>query len=240
MVTGSLDIRTIVGTSGFSYSQWRGTFYPPKLPAAQMLQFYGARFATVEINNTFYRMPKVEMLEKWPSQVPSGFTFVLKASQRITHMKRLKDVQSEVDYFFKNAATLGHHLGPVLFQLPPFLRKDVPRLADFLAILPDGVRPAVEFRHESWYDEEVFATLRDHGAALCLSDTEEGSTPLVATADWGYLRLRRCDYTDADLSTWKGRILGQSWKDAFVFFKHEDEATGPKLAADFVTLMASS
>lgn len=230
--------RTIVGTSGFSYAEWRGSFYPAKLPAAQMLQYYAERFATVEINNTFYRMPKVEMLEKWPSQVPPAFTFVLKASQRITHMKRLKDAQSEVDYFVKNASTLGDHLGPVLFQLPPFLRKDVPRLADFLAALPDAVRPAFEFRHDSWYDDAVYTTLRDHGVALCVSDTEEESTPLVATTDWGYLRLRRCDYTEADLLTWKGRILGQGWGDAFVFFKHEDEATGPKLAADFVALMA--
>jgi len=232
--------RTIVGTSGFSYSEWKGSFYPAKLPAAQMLQFYGERFPAVEINNTFYRMPKVEMLEKWPSQVPSGFTFVLKASQRITHMKRLKDAQSEVEYFFKNAATLGDHLGPVLFQLPPFLRKDVPRLAAFLTILPADVRAAFEFRHDSWYDDEVYAALRGRGAALCLSDTEEESTPLVTTADWGYLRLRRCDYTAADLSTWRGRILSQGWSDAFIFFKHEDEATGPKLAADFMTLMASS
>ena len=226
-----------VGTSGFSYKQWKGIFYPKDLPASAMLPFYAERFSTVEINNTFYRMPREAALSKWPGQVPGGFTFVLKASQRITHMKRLKDAQGEIDYFFKNASALGDRLGPVLFQLPPFLRRDLPRLTDFLAMLPAGVRPAFEFRHETWFDDGVYAALRDRGAALCFSDTDEETTPLVSTADWGYLRLRRCDYTETDLAAWKERILAQGWHEAYAFFKHEDEAAGPKLAAEFVSLV---
>lgn len=230
------NTRTIVGTSGYSYKEWKGSFYPNDLPASAMLRYYAERFPTVEINNTFYRMPSEAVLAKWPEQVPPEFTFVLKASQRITHRKRLKDAADEVSYFFKNASALGARLGPVLFQLPPFLRKDLPRLTDFLALLPGETRAAFEFRHRSWYDDGVFAALQSRGAALCVSDTDEESTPLVPTAGWGYLRLRRCDYGEPDLGAWRDRILAQGWNTAFVFFKHEDEGTGPKLAAQFIGL----
>lgn len=228
--------RTFVGTSGYSYKEWKGAFYPADLPASEMLPFYAERFATVEINNTFYRMPKPAMLEKWGLQVPPHFTFVLKASQRITHIKRLKDAADEVSYFFKTASLLGDRLGPVLFQLPPFLRKDLPRLSEFLSLLPESSPAAFEFRHQSWYDDSVYAELKARGAALCVSDTDEESSPVVPTARWGYLRLRRCDYTGADLERWRDVIFGQGWERAFVFFKHEDEGTGPKLAAQFIAV----
>lgn len=231
--------RAVVGTSGYSYKEWKGSFYPNDLPASEMLRYYALRFPTVEINNTFYRMPSRAMLAKWPAQVPPSFTFVLKASQRITHVKRLKEAESEVAYFLGNASALGDRLGPVLFQLPPFLRKDMPRLTDFLALIPKEVSAAFEFRHPSWYDDGVYAALASHGAAFCVSDTDEDSTPLVATADWGYLRLRRCDYDQRHLESWADRILAQRWTTAFVFFKHEEEGTGPKLAAQFTALVGS-
>jgi uncharacterized protein YecE (DUF72 family) len=232
--------RTFVGTSGYSYKEWKGGFYPPDLPASGMLRYYAARFSTVEINNTFYHMPTPALLEKWLPQVPPDFTFVLKASQRITHRKRLKDTADDVSYFLNTAALLGDRLGPVLFQLPPFLRKDLPRLTDFLHLLPTSVRSAFEFRHESWFDDSVYAALQARGAALCVSDTDEESSPVVPTAGWGYLRLRRCDYTGADLERWRDTIFAQGWERAFVFFKHEDEGTGPKLAAEFIAVTAGA
>ena len=228
--------RTIVGTSGYSYREWKGTFYPSNLPSSEMLRYYSERFSTVEINNTFYRMPKPAILEKWPLQVPPDFTFVLKASQRITHLKRLKDVGDDVSYFLDTASILGDRLGPVLFQLPPFLRKDLPRLTDFLDAVPKTSRIAFEFRHESWFDDAVYAALQACGAALCVSDTEEECTPIVPTAGWGYLRLRRCDYAGPDLERWRDTIFAQGWREAFVFFKHEDAGTGPKLAAEFISV----
>ena len=164
-------MRIRVGTSGYSYKPWKGPFYPEDLPDAQMLAFYGEHLPTVEINNTFYRMPKREVLERWAGAVPESFRFVLKASQRITHQKRLKNVAEEIRYFFETAAVLGERLGPVLFQLPPFSKKDAPRLRDFLAGLPEGARAALEFRHESWFDEEVYGVLREGRAAHCLADT---------------------------------------------------------------------
>lgn len=227
-----------MGTSGFSYKEWKGTFYPAKMPEAAMLQYYGERFGTVEINNTFYRMPKKEILEKWPAQVPPDFTFILKASQRITHIKRLKDVESEVAYFFEQAAVLGDQLGPVLFQLPPFAKKDLNRLSDFLTVVPVNRPVALEFRHESWLSDDVYATLRDHNAALCVADTDEQSTPFVATAHWGYLRLRGTDYPADELAKWAERVQGQDWSAAYVFFKHEDEGRGPALAQDFLQALA--
>ena len=230
-------MRIRVGTSGYSYPEWKGHFYPEKLAAKDMLRYYAERFKTVEINNTFYRMPSESVLKGWAAAVPEDFAFVLKASRRITHDKRLQDVGDSVSYLIKNAGVLGERLGPFLFQLPPFVKKDLPRLRDFLALLPDEVRAAVEFRHISWFDDEVYQALRERRAALCVADTgEEGDAPLVATADWGYLRLRRVAYAESDLKAWADRILGQAWSEAFVFFKHEDEATGPKLAARFTEL----
>ncbi len=210
-----------VGTSGYSYKEWKGTFYPQDLPDKQMLHFYGERFRSVEINNTFYRMPKASVLEAWAQEVPPDFKFVLKASQRITHMQRLKDAGDSVSYLLKVAVALNDRLGPLLFQLPPYLKKDVPRLREFLALLPRDCRSAFEFRHESWFDDEVFGLLREHQVALCIAEAEDGvEVPFVSTADWGYLRLRRPDYGDAELKAWGDRVRGQNWRDAFIFFKH--------------------
>ncbi len=228
-----------VGTSGYSYKEWKGTFYPEDLPDKQMLHFYGERFRSVEINNTFYRMPKESVLESWAQEVPTEFKFVLKAPQRITHTQRLKDAGDSVSYFLKVAGTLKERLGPLLFQLPPYLKKDVPRLREFFALLPPNRRTAFEFRHESWFEEEVFALLREHQAALCIAEAEDGvEVPFVPTADWGYLRLRRPDYGDPELKAWAQRIQGQGWRDTFIFFKHEDEGKGPQMAKRFLDLAA--
>jgi uncharacterized protein YecE (DUF72 family) len=239
-------VRIAVGTSGYAYKEWKGSFYPADLPADGMLRFYGSRFSTVEINNTFYRMPTEKVVVGWAADVPDGFTFVLKASQRITHRKRLKDAGEEVAYFLKTANVLGPKLGPTLFQLPPNLKKDLPRLTEFLTHIPDTWRAAFEFRHASWLDDEVFAALKGHNAALVIADTdpEEGETPLqiptVATADWGYLRLRRAEYMPADLERWAKTVTSQPWKDAFVFFKHEEAGAGPKLADAFTAELPRS
>jgi uncharacterized protein YecE (DUF72 family) len=227
-------MRVLAGTSGFSYKEWKGSFYPEDLPADRMLAYYSERLPAVEINNTFYRMPKPALLESWAAEVPPEFRFVLKASQRITHFKRLKDAGSEVEYFFGVAATLGERLGPVLVQLPPNLKKDLSRLEAFLATLPAGARPAFEFRHASWFEEDVFEALRGKGAALCVAEDEELATPLVATAPWGYLRLRRQDYDGAAVAAWADRVRAQCWSEAYVFFKHEDAGSGPRLAAEFL------
>ena len=229
------------GTSGYSYKEWKGSFYPEDLPAAKMLSFYANNFDTVEINNTFYRMPEAKMVEKWAGEVPDRFVFVLKAPQRITHQKRLVDAGDDVRHFFEVASVLGPKLGPLLFQLPPFAKKDIAKLRDFLRILPPGQRCAFEFRHASWFDEETYAALREKNAALCAADTDEVSDPesvLIPTADWGYLRLRRTEYADGELSAWARRVTRQPWADAFVFFKHEDEGKGPVFARQFIQSIA--
>jgi uncharacterized protein YecE (DUF72 family) len=226
------------GTSGYSYKEWKGNFYPEKLPAASMLSFYAERFSTVEINNTFYRMPSEQVLLNWSEQVPDGFSFVLKVPRRITHDKRLKEADEDVAYLLRTVAVLRKKRGPLLFQTPPFLRKDLPRLRDFLTLLPPDVQSAFEFRHQSWFDDEVFAVLRENDAALCLADADdELNIPFVGTAEWGYVRLRRPDYTDVDLRDWAKRVGGQPWKEAFVFFKHEDAGKGPQFAARFLELV---
>jgi uncharacterized protein YecE (DUF72 family) len=226
-----------VGTSGYSYKEWKGTFYPKALPNTQMLRYYGERFRTVEINNTFYRMPEASALAAWACEVPAGFKFVLKAPQQITHRQRLKDAGGLVRSLLEAAGALKERRGPLLFQLPPNFKKDAPRLREFLALLPPEPPAAFEFRHPSWFDEEVFGMLRDRQAALCVAEAENGlEVPFVATAGWGYLRLRRPDYTDAELKTWVQRVRGQAWRDAFVFFKHEDKGMGPQLAARLLEL----
>jgi uncharacterized protein YecE (DUF72 family) len=226
-----------VGTSGFAYKEWKGSFYPEDLPAQGMLHYYGAHFRSVEINNTFYRMPTRALLEAWAGEVPADFKFVLKASQRITHHHRLVDADEDVGYLLDVAATLQQRLGALLFQLPPNLKKDAPRLDAFLALLPPGRRAAFEFRHPSWFDDEVFALLHQHQAALCIAEAEgDLEVPVVATADWGYLRLRRPDYGDAELKAWVKRVRQQDWQDAFVFFKHEEAGRGPQLAQRFLQL----
>jgi len=226
-----------VGTSGYSYKAWLGSFYPERLPAKEMLRYYASRLPAVEINNTFYRLPKESVLQNWAEQVPPSFRFVLKAPQRITHIKRLKEASEEVEYLFRAENSLGPSKGAVLFQLPPSLRKNLLTLQNFLSILPPDRPIAFEFRHVSWFDEEIFACLRERNCALCLAEMEDSeNSDLVPTANWGYLRLRRSDYTPSDLLNWKQRILAQPWDHAYVFFKHEDEGIGPKLAAQFLDL----
>jgi uncharacterized protein YecE (DUF72 family) len=226
-----------VGTGGYSFPEWKGLFYPADLPAKKMLHFYGTQFSTVEINNTFHRMPKVALLEGWAAEVPQSFRFVLKAPQQITHFLRLKDADEPVSYLLAVADSLGERLGPLLFQLPPNLKKDLPRLRDFLALLPAPHRAAFEFRHQSWFDDEVFALLEASRAALCVAEAENDlQVPRLATADWGYLRLRLPEYGVAELKTWAAWVRQQQWQDAFVFFKHEDGAKGPQLARRFIEL----
>lgn len=230
-----------VGTSGYSYKEWKGTFYPPSLPAKQMLHYYGSRFLTVEINNTFYRLPKATVLESWAAEVPAGFKFALKASRRITHIQRLKDTEELVSYLFEVTGALENRLGPLLFQLPPNLKKDVPRLRHFLSRFPAHRRAAFEFRHRTWFDDEVFTLLHDHEAALCIADADDDlEVPFVVTGEWGYLRLRRSGYDEGQLKKWAERVHGQDWGEVFVFFKHENEGKGPQLAQRFMELAASS
>ncbi len=226
-----------VGTSGYSYKEWKGTFYPEKIPAKEMLSYYAARLPAVEINNTFYRLPQKSVLENWKEQVPVSFRFSVKASQRITHFKRLKDVAEETGYLLETAAALADRLGPVLFQLPPNMKKDLPRLQAFFGCLPAGTRAAFEFRHPTWFDDDVLEVLSGKNHALCISDTDDlPVTHIDRTADWGYLRLRRVNYSDENLAAWLKRVRDQNWNDAFIFFKHEDEGTGPRLAGEFLTL----
>ena len=226
------------GTSGYSYKEWKGPFYPEKLPAKEMLSFYAQQLRTVEINNTFYRLPKPEIVARWAEQVPDGFVFVIKASQRITHRAKLVDAEETVGYLWEAIGELGPHLGPVLFQLPPYFRKDVGVLRDFLAALPEGMRPVLEFRHASWEDDDVRDVLRAANAALCVADVDDADDPeIVGTADWGYLRLRRATYDEAALAKWAERIRAQQWQRAFVFFKHEDEGSAPKMALQLLSVL---
>ena len=228
-----------VGTSGYSYKEWKGAFYPKDLPAKQMLRYYGERFRAVEINNTFYRMPEASALEARAGEVPADFRFVIKAPKQITHIQRLRDAAALVSRLLEAAEALKERLGPLFFQLPPDFKKDAPRLREVLALLPSSRRAAFEFRHPSWFDEEVFGLLRDHQVALCVAEAEDGpKVPLVATAGWGYLRLRGADYGDAELKAWVRKIRGQNWRDVYVFFKHEDTGTGPRLAKRFLELAA--
>ena len=227
-----MKLRT--GTSGFSYKEWKGHFYPEKLPNTRMLEYYSRQLDSVEINYTFRRLPRPEMLEKWKAQVPEGFAFVLKANQRITHMKRLKDADEPMEYLARTATeALGANLGPILFQLPPYLKQDVGRLTDFLAAMPEGVRGAFEFRHDSWFADDTYQALADAGAALVVSDTGEGEAPVVRTASFGYARLRRPGYDDEALAEWAQAFREQGWDELFVFFKHEDAGAGPAMARRF-------
>jgi uncharacterized protein YecE (DUF72 family) len=232
-----------VGTSGWSYKEWRGTFYPPKLPADAMLRHYASRFDTVEVNNSFYRIPRESVLATWAAQVPAGFRFVLKASRRITHNSRLANTDDSLGYFLRAVNPLGPQLGPTLFQLPPTFKKDATRLADFLSRLPPRWPAAMEFRHPSWFEDEIYQLLRDRDVPLVVVDEapEEGpGSPLVSTASWGYLRLRRLDYDAAQLDAWVHRITAQPWNRAYVFLKHEDGSpTGPCFAEQLQGLLQS-
>ena len=224
-----------VGTSGFSYKEWKGSFYPGDLSNDGMLAYYGERLNAVEINNTFYRMPRRATLADWAGKVPDDFSFVLKASRKITHFKRLKGTEDELGYLVDVASELGARLGPMLFQLPPNLKIDVERLRDFVSLFPAGLRAAFEFRHDSWFADETYTVLSDAGAALVVADTEaDEPSEVVATAPYGYLRLRRADYEPDDVARWARVVSDQDWEDAFVFFKHEDAGAGPALAERFV------
>ena len=226
---------TYVGTSGYAYKEWKGAFYPAKLPAAEMLRFYAGRLPTVEINNTFYRMPTERVLVDWADQVPEGFRFVLKAPQRITHFARLKLEDDSLDYFLRTANVMAGKLGPTLFQLPPNFKKDVGLLSEFLALLPPKVTAAFEFRNPSWLGDDVYACLQERNLALCIADSETRDTPIITTADYAYLRLRDEGYTPDDVRRWgdTARELAMRCRDVFVYFKHEDEGKG----AAFGTLM---
>jgi uncharacterized protein YecE (DUF72 family) len=231
----------LAGTSGYSYKEWRGIFYPDDLPDEDMLRYYAARFPTVEINNTFYRMPGKEVIASWAEEVPEGFTFVLKASRYITHLKRLKDVAQPTQHFHDLTSVLGPRLGPSLFQLHPTMKKDLDRLQTFLGLLPADRPAALELKHESWNDPDVDALLKTANVARCISDNEGARRPaLTATADFGYLRLRRCNYSDAELEQWIADIESQPWRRAFVFFKHEEESTGPMLAKRLLQLRGNA
>lgn len=227
------------GTSGFAYKEWKGSFYPEDIKADAMLPYYASHFRACEINNSFYRMPAEKTLQAWAEQVPPEFRFVLKAPQKITHFTRLKEeARQPLEYFVTTARTLGARLGPFLFQLPPNMKADVPRLEAFLDFLPAGTKAAFEFRHASWFDDTVFDVLRAKSAALCIADTENEQTPRIATtSDWGYLRLRRVEYGPGDLESFADWLSAQSWNDAYVFFKHEDAGTGPKLAKQFESII---
>lgn len=232
-----MGMNLFVGTSGYSYKEWKGSFYPEKLPAKDMLAYYATRLPAVEINNTFYRLPQKSVLENWKDQVPESFRFSVKASQRITHFKRLNDVSNETNYLLETAAALGDRLGPVLFQLPPNMKKDLPRLESFLQNLPPETKATWEFRHPTWLEDDVLELLTRHNQPLCISDTDDLPVNHVdKTANWGYLRLRRFNYSAENLVEWLQRVRDQNWDYAYVFFKHEDEGTGPKLAGEFLRL----
>ncbi len=231
-------MRILAGTSGWQYKEWKGSFYPAKISSADMLPYYAERFRTVEVNNTFYRMPKDSVLKAWAEAVPDDFRFVLKAPQRITHYQRLKEESYEsLAYLLSATHGLRERLGPVLFQLPPNLKKDTDRLSRFLEHLPEDRRAAFEFRHASWLEDDVLEVLRARNIALCIANTEGEETPFHATASFGYLRLRKEQYGPGELEGWAERIRAQKWTEAYVFFKHEDEGTGPKLARRFLDIM---
>jgi uncharacterized protein YecE (DUF72 family) len=221
-----------VGTSGFQYKEWKGTFYPATLSVAKMLPYYAERFSTTEINYSFRRIPSEKTLTNWSANTPAKFRFSLKAPQEITHFRQLRDCTDVVERFAEAVTTLGEKLGPVLFQLPPFLKNDTALLKDFLANIPTGLRSAFEFRHESWFNEATFAALKSHKAALCIADTEELTTPMMVTADFGYFRLRNPAYTKADIKRWAKGVEEQrsKSKDVYAYFKHEDSGVGPKFA----------
>ena len=226
-----------IGSSGFSYKAWKGPFYPADLPDKEMLHHYGNRLPAVEMDSTFYRMPKRAVLESWAEQTPQRFRFAIKASRRITHFARLKDAEEPMSFLMKNVQILGDKLGCVLFQLPPFLKKDLALLEDFLPLIPADVPAAFEFRNKSWFDDDVVACLRSRNISQCFSDTEKtDGDELIGSANWGYLRLRKPSYTEEEVAVWSDRIRKMGWERVFVFFKHEDEGTGPRLAGRFLEL----
>lgn len=232
-------MKIYAGTSGFSYKEWVGSFYPDKLPANAMLGHYATQLPAVEINNTFYRMPKRELLRAWRDRVPQDFRFAIKASRRITHSRKLVGADDELQYLCRNLATLEERLGAVLFQLPPFLRKDAARLSEFLAALPAQLPVTFEFRHASWHDDQIADLLAARNVPWVLSETDHSELPArLATCDWGYLRLRRSNYDEQALRQWVERLNGAGWARVYVFFKHEDDCAGPAFAQRLIALAA--
>lgn len=223
------DTKVIAGASGYSFKEWKGSFYPEKIKPDEMLAWYSERLPTVEINNTFYQMPKAAVLETWANATPEHFRFGIKASRRITHDARLKAdaAAGSVEFLYRTLGTLGAKRGPVLFQLPPFLKKDLPRLTEFLSLLPPGHNAAFEFRNDSWFADDVYDALKQVGAALCLSEREDNAPPpMVETAPVGYVRLRLENYSDDDLRQWADRLAATGWREIFVYFMHEPTAPG--------------
>ncbi|HEX5835934.1 MAG TPA: DUF72 domain-containing protein [Pyrinomonadaceae bacterium] len=230
-------MKLYVGTSGFSYKEWKGGFYPQQISASEMLSYYASRLPAVELNNTYYRLPQPSAVENWRTQVPEDFRFSVKAPRTITLFRRLKDAAEPTKRLLETVSGLEDRLGAVLFRLPDDMKKDLERLTSFLEELPKDTPAAFDFRHPTWFDDEVFELLRRDNRVLVVSDTDDTpSNHIDKTADWGYVRLRRVRYSKADLTAWVKRIRAQEWKAAFVFFKHEDEGTGPKLAAQFINL----
>jgi uncharacterized protein YecE (DUF72 family) len=232
--------RLLAGASGYSYKEWKGGFYPRDIKPDAMLAYYAQRLPTVEINNTFYRMPRTEVLETWARATPESFRFAIKAPQRITHLSRLKadSAADSVVYLYGNLAALGARRGPVLFQLPPFLKKDLPRLSEFLELLPEGHRAVFEFRNDSWFSDDVYDALKQAGAVLCLSEREDSTPPpLVQTAPWGYVRLRLETYSDADLEQWARKLCATAWREIYVYFMHEP--TAPAYAQTLMGMVES-
>ncbi len=232
-----------IGTSGYGYKEWKGIFYPEKISPQAMLHYYGERLNAVEINYTFYHMPTERIITPWAEQVPKGFAFAFKAPQVITHLKQLRNVADETDYFLRTLAVLEGKLGPALFQFPRSFhaKKNLDALKDFLALLPGDARCAFDLRSPTWLDAGIAEILREKSCALCMEDTDENPVEeITSTADWGYLRLRRTDYAETDLAQWLAKILAQEWTRVFVFFKHEEEARGPQMAMRFRELAAGA
>ncbi|MBI5472449.1 MAG: DUF72 domain-containing protein [Ignavibacteriae bacterium] len=227
-----------IGTSGYSYKEWKGDFYPEDLSDKEFLKFYATKLNSVEINNTFYRLPKESVMKSWSEHVPAEFRFSVKASQKITHIKRLKDVGDETEYLIRTARIMGDRLGVLLFQLPPNMKKDIERLRQFFKLLSGDIKVALEFRNTSWFDDDTYTVLKENNSSLCIADFDEKlEVPFVSTANWGYLRLRREGYTGPDLKKWMKRIHDQKWNSAFVYFKHENtEQSPPTLALKFRSL----
>jgi uncharacterized protein YecE (DUF72 family) len=231
-----------IGTSGFQYAEWKGKFYPEDISAAKMLAYYSARFSTTEVNYSFRRIPSIAAVTKWAEATPEEFRFSFKAPQKVTHFAKLRNCGDVLEVFARAISEMREKLGIVLFQLPPTFKKDAPLLAEFLGQLPAAFRAAFEFRHASWFDDDVFEALRSHNVALCIAETEDFATPFVATADFAYLRPRREDYTDAKISDWSDHLRSQEgqWREAFIYFKHEETAIGPKFAGQLVELLKSA
>jgi uncharacterized protein YecE (DUF72 family) len=234
-------MNTWIGTSGFQYTEWKGNFYPEDLPAAKMLPFYSERLNTTEINYTFHRIPSAKTIDNWKQLTPEKFRFALKAPQKITHWMKLRDCADTLRYFCDTVSALGEKLGPILFQLPPNFKKDTFILADFVNSLPNELAAAFEFRHESWFADDVWEIFKSGNVALCLNETADFAAPKIPTANFGYLRLRREDYAKTDIERWALFVREQksNWKDAFVYFKHEESGIGPAWAREMVQILAA-